>query len=438
MCKFVQPHPTLFWSQATVLLPPHPLCTMLPVWISRVRNRTSGIERYLWYDCVMYIVYNTLMSLKHYNGLESEIVYIFSGFNSWLTSILWVLLKQYRSPTGPNKFKFATYEKVSRPWRKSNLICNSSYRSLLPTVIQICESITMKSPENWCDGHNFEERAISHEKVGQPRRKSNLICNSSHRSLLATFIQICESIAKKSPENWCDGQNLEERAITREKVGRLRRKSNLICNSSYRSLLPTFIYICESIRKKSAENWCDRQNFEERAITHEKVGQPWRKSNLTCNSSYRRLPPTFIRKCESIVKKNLENECDRQTDWRTDWQTECKPIVPSGFTGGGLKTNHSKTVTITQFVIQRGSTVYPGKRKIKLNLYVICLSEIYLSMQLFQIFIKAGNQGRCHGDRPLFALVKVRKRAIYALFISLQYFLNRVVGDGWNSRYIIR
>ena len=29
---------------------------------------------------------------------------------------------------------------------------------------------------------------------------------------------------------------------------------------------------------------------------------------------------------------------DRRTDGQTDRQTECKPIVPSGFTGGGLIT----------------------------------------------------------------------------------------------------
>ena len=32
---------------------------------------------------------------------------------------------------------------------------------------------------------------------------------------------------------------------------------------------------------------------------------------------------------------------DGQTDRRTDRRTECKPIVPSGFTGGGLIINVS-------------------------------------------------------------------------------------------------
>ena len=55
----------------------------------------------------------------------------------------------------------------------------------------------------------FEQRAITHENLGQPWRKSNLICNSSYGSLLQTFIQICESIAEKSPENdfWAKGNN---------------------------------------------------------------------------------------------------------------------------------------------------------------------------------------------------------------------------------------
>ena len=35
---------------------------------------------------------------------------------------------------------------------------------------------------------------------------------------------------------------------------------------------------------------------------------------------------------ESVIVRKLV----WRTDWRTDWQTECKPIVPSGFTGGGL------------------------------------------------------------------------------------------------------
>ena len=37
---------------------------------------------------------------------------------------------------------------------------------------------------------------------------------------------------------------------------------------------------------------------------------------------------------ESVIVRKLVWRTDRQTDW----QTECKPIVPSGFTGGGLKT----------------------------------------------------------------------------------------------------
>ena len=43
---------------------------------------------------------------------------------------------------------------------------------------------------------------------------------------------------------------------------------------------------------------------------------------------------------ESVIVRKLvwwtDRQTDRQTDWRTDRQTECKPIVPSGFTGGGL------------------------------------------------------------------------------------------------------
>ena len=43
---------------------------------------------------------------------------------------------------------------------------------------------------------------------------------------------------------------------------------------------------------------------------------------------------------ESVIVRKLvwrtDRLTDRQTDGQTDGQTECKPIVPSGFTGGGL------------------------------------------------------------------------------------------------------
>ena len=55
-----------------------------------------------------------------------------------------------------------------------------------PQQIQICNHyFAKKNPEN-----EFWKRAITHEKVGQPWRKSNLICSSSYGSLLPTFIQI--------------------------------------------------------------------------------------------------------------------------------------------------------------------------------------------------------------------------------------------------------
>ena len=45
---------------------------------------------------------------------------------------------------------------------------------------------------------------------------------------------------------------------------------------------------------------------------------------------------------ESVIVRKLvwrtDRQTDRQTDGQTDGQTECKPIVPSGFTGGGLIT----------------------------------------------------------------------------------------------------
>ena len=41
---------------------------------------------------------------------------------------------------------------------------------------------------------------------------------------------------------------------------------------------------------------------------------------------------------ESVIVRKLVWRTDRLTDRLTDRQTECKPIVPSGFTGGGLIT----------------------------------------------------------------------------------------------------
>ena len=61
-----------------------------------------------------------------------------------------------------------------------------------------------------------------------------------------------------------------------------------------------------------------KANFEERVITHEKVSQPWRKSNLMCNTSYGGLLLSFMQIRESTAKKSPENLCDRQTEWQTD------------------------------------------------------------------------------------------------------------------------
>ena len=67
---------------------------------------------------------------------------------------------------------------------------------------------------------NFEQRAITHEKVGKPWRKSNFICNSSYGSFVPTFIQICESRVKKIPENefWTKGNNSWKSRSTVTKV----------------------------------------------------------------------------------------------------------------------------------------------------------------------------------------------------------------------------
>ena len=77
------------------------------------------------------------------------------------------------------------------------------------------ESIAKNSPET-----NFEQRAITHEKVGELWRKSNLIWNSSNWSLLQGFIHKYESIAEKSPENkiWTKGNNSWKGRSTMTKV----------------------------------------------------------------------------------------------------------------------------------------------------------------------------------------------------------------------------
>ena len=58
-----------------------------------------------------------------------------------------------------------------------------------------------KQSEEKSGKRNLEQRAITHEKVGQPWWKSNLIYNSSNGGFLPAFIQICENRVKKSPEN---------------------------------------------------------------------------------------------------------------------------------------------------------------------------------------------------------------------------------------------
>ena len=61
-----------------------------------------------------------------------------------------------------------------------------------------------------------------------------------------------------------------------------------------------------------------------------------------CSSSYGSLLPSFILICEGIAKKSPENysvedrQNDRVTARITDRQKECKPKVSSGFTGWGL------------------------------------------------------------------------------------------------------
>ena len=57
--------------------------------------------------------------------------------------------------------------------------------------------------EFWTKGNN------SWKSWSELRRKWNLICNSSYGSSLPNFIQICESIAENSPENelWTKGNN---------------------------------------------------------------------------------------------------------------------------------------------------------------------------------------------------------------------------------------
>ena len=99
----------------------------------------------------------------------------------------------------------------------------------------------------------------------------------------------------------------------------------LICNSSYGSLLPTFVKICESIAEKIPEKefWTKGNNAWKRRSTVTKV-------EFVLQLSYRSFLPTSIQFVKAYPKKS------GKWVWRTDWRTECKPIVPSGFTGGGI------------------------------------------------------------------------------------------------------
>ena len=141
--------------------------------------------------------------------------------------------------------------------------------------------------------------------------KNSVNCDESRTwsvTRLSTFIQIFESIIDKSPENkfWTKSNNSGKQKFWRkgkDKVSQPWRRSNLMCNSAYGSLLPIFIQICESTSTKSAEN-----EFWTKGNYSQKMGQPWLKSNLICNSSYESLLPTFIQICESITEKSAENE----------------------------------------------------------------------------------------------------------------------------------
>ena len=128
-----------------------------PSWCSIV-GATVTVHQFF---CILLLLYFTLYTLKIYMKwylIYSEVI---------KTSILRVLLKAIHFPHRPQQIQIFNHYFAPRKIRKTN----------------------------------FEQRAITREKVGQPWRKSNLICNSSYGSLLPTFIQICESIAKKSPEN---------------------------------------------------------------------------------------------------------------------------------------------------------------------------------------------------------------------------------------------
>ena len=85
---------------------------------------------------------------------------------------------------------------------------------------------------------------------------------------------------------------------------------------------------------------------------------------------------------ESVIVRKLVWRTDRQTDWRT----ECKPIVPSGFTGGGLITifvswklcNNVESMIYTQMYIRQ--IIFP---KTKLNhispQHFLCHCDYFLS-----------------------------------------------------------
>ena len=130
----------------------------------------------LWKPSVMfYMVFINKSPLRSIPPYQQYFSCQFS-WNTITTSILRLLLKQY------NKFKSATIISL-------HFLKKATY-------------VKAQSREDWKT--KSKQRAITHEKVGQPWRKMNLICtllNFSCGSLLPTFIQVCESIAKNSPEN---------------------------------------------------------------------------------------------------------------------------------------------------------------------------------------------------------------------------------------------
>ena len=141
------------------------------------------------------------------------------GIVIYWTSILRVLLKAIQVPHRPPKIQICNHYFTA--------LLNKEQLDLFSTWSFSCVKAFYQLPFRYVKAQprkvrktNFEKRAITPGKISQPWQKSNLNCNSSNGSLLPTFIPMRERRGKKSLENefWSKGNNSWKSESTVTKV----------------------------------------------------------------------------------------------------------------------------------------------------------------------------------------------------------------------------